>query len=63
MRNDVKKDDQQAVAAQIGAMATAGMVVAVDPDDAETMAAFKEGALSAEDALESRFDNVAEEGE
>ena len=53
-------NDPKTVAAQIGAMASAGMVVPVDPDDAETMAAFAEDALSPEDALESRFDDVAE---
>lgn len=48
------------VADQVGRMATEGMVVPVDPDDAEEMAAFEEEALSAEDALDSRFDDVAE---
>jgi hypothetical protein len=52
--------DDQAIAAQIGALATAGMVVAVDPDDADLMAAFEDPALSPEEALESRFDDVAE---
>ena len=41
---------------QIAQMASAGMPVAVDPDDAELMAAFEDDALSVEDALESRFD-------
>lgn len=48
---------------QIAEMASAGMAVPVDPDDAETMAAFEEDALSPEDALESRFDHVAEGAE
>jgi hypothetical protein len=48
---------------QIAEMASAGMAVPVDPDDAEMMAAFEEEALSPEEALESRFDNVAEGGE
>lgn len=45
---------------QITSMASAGMVVPVDPDDADAMAAFEDDALSPEDALESRFDNIAE---
>lgn len=45
---------------QITAMASAGLPVAVDPDDAEAMAAFEETALTPEDALESRFDAVVE---
>ena len=32
--------------------------VPVDPDVAEAMGAFEEGALSAEDALDSHFDGV-----
>ncbi len=48
---------------QIAEMAAAGMVVPVDPDDADTMGAFVEDALSAEDAQESRFDEIAEGGE
>lgn len=53
-------DDPKTVAAQIGALASTGMVVPVDPDDADSMAAFEEDALSPEDALESRFDDVVE---
>jgi len=56
-------EDQITVSAQIGDMATAGMVVAVDPDDAENMGAFADNALTPEDALESRFDDIAEGGE
>lgn len=52
--------DDEAVAKQISAVASAGMVVAVDPDDAETMAAFEDNALSPDEALASRFDDVAE---
>jgi hypothetical protein len=48
------------VADQVGRMTAEGMVVPVDPDDAEDMAAFEEDALSAEDALDSRFDDVVE---
>lgn len=46
---------------QITDMASAGLPVPVDPDDADAMAAFEETALSPEDALESRFDHVVEE--
>lgn len=52
----MSNSDPKTVAAQIGAMASAGLVVAIDPDDAESMGAFVEDALSAEDARESRFD-------
>ncbi|WP_096704152.1 hypothetical protein [Magnetospirillum sp. 15-1] len=52
--------DQKTLATQIGAMASAGLVVTTDPDDAEIMGAFVEDALSAEDASESRFDEIAE---
>jgi hypothetical protein len=55
--------DDQTVAAQIGALAAAGMVVPVDPDDAEMMGAFADAALTPEDALESRFDDISEGGE
>ncbi|CAA7619294.1 hypothetical protein [Magnetospirillum sp. UT-4] len=47
----------------IALTASAGAVVPVDPDDAETMGAFVEDALAPDDALESRFDDVAEGGE
>ena len=57
------KEKNLAVAQQIADMASAGKPVAVDPDDAEMMGAFEEEALSADDALESRFDDVAEGGE
>ena len=50
----------EAVTDRVGRLADEGMVVPVDPDDAEDMAAFEEEALSAEDALESRFDDLAE---
>lgn len=52
--------DEKIAITQIADMATAGMVVAVDPDDAEAMAAFEEDALSAADARESRFDDGGE---
>jgi hypothetical protein len=62
--NDSARPDQgesiRTVADQVGRMAAEGMVVPVDPEDAEEMAAFEEDALSAEDALDSRFDDVAE---
>jgi len=52
-------NDPKTLAAQIGEMASAGMAVPVDPDDAAMMAAFEEIALSPEDALASRFDHIA----
>ncbi len=62
--NDSSRPDDtetiRAVSDQVGRMATEGMVVPVDPEDAEEMAAFEEDALSAEEALESRFDDEAE---
>lgn len=51
--------DPKALISQIAAMATDGMVVPVDPDDADLMAAFEDDALSLEDALDSRFDDLA----
>ena len=45
---------------QITILASAGLPVAVDPDDAVTMAAFEETALTPEEALESRFDTIVE---
>ncbi|MBF0325865.1 MAG: hypothetical protein HQL42_12450 [Alphaproteobacteria bacterium] len=57
------KDEQLTVAAQIAAMASAGMVVAVDPDDADNMGALADTALTPEAALESRFDDIVEGGE
>ena len=40
-----------------------GAVVVVDPDDADAMAAFADDALDLDAALDSRFDDVAEDGE
>lgn len=57
------KPDDKTLMAQIARMASAGMVVPVDPDDAELMAAFEDDALPLEEALASRFDDVAEGGE
>ena len=54
------ESDDTAITRQIAELAGAGAVVAVDPDDAETMAAFQDDALSVEDALDSRFDDIAE---
>lgn len=56
-------DNNLTLAKQIAEMASAGMPVPVDPDDADMMGAFAEDALTPEDALESRFDDVAEGGE
>jgi hypothetical protein len=52
--------DPKALISQIADMAAAGMAVPVDPDDADLMAAFEDDALSPQDALASRFDDVAE---
>lgn len=49
-----------AVTNRIAEIASAGAPVAVDPDDAEAMGAFADDALELDDALESRFDDVAE---
>ncbi len=53
--NDDKKNEHPQLD-QIAEMASAGMVVTVDPEDADLMAAFEDDALTAEDALASRFD-------
>ena len=50
----------QAVSQQVSEVASAGLPVPVDPDEADMMGAFEDDALSAEDALDSRFDDVAE---
>jgi hypothetical protein len=52
--------DNKTLIDQIAVMAGAGMAVPVDPDAADLMAAFEDDALSPEDALASRFDDVAE---
>lgn len=49
-----------ALAQRICEQASSGKPVPVDPDDADLMAAFVDDALSVEDALASRFDDVAE---
>lgn len=54
--------DEDALIAHIAAVASAGAVVAVDPDDADAMAAFQDNALSPEEALESRFDDDLTDG-
>jgi hypothetical protein len=53
--------DNKILIKQITEMASAGMVVPVDPEVADRMAAFEDHALSLDDALDSRFDDVAEE--
>lgn len=45
---------------RIAEIASAGAPVAVDPDDAEAMGAFADDAIKLDDALDSRFDDVAE---
>ena len=57
------KNQNLTVARQVADIASAAMPVAVDPDDADMMGAFHEDALSADDAMESRFDDVAEGSE
>lgn len=44
----------------IAVQITTGLVVAVDPDDADAMAAFEDEALDPDSALDSRFDEEAE---
>lgn len=51
-----KEDILRAASAQVDRLASAGMIVSVDPDVAEFMGAFEEDALSPEDARDSRFD-------
>ncbi len=55
-----QEEIDQAVANQVDRVASAGVPVAVDPDDAEAMGAFFDDALDLADALDSRFDDVAE---
>ena len=56
------KEKNQVIAEAITSTASAGKPVPVDPDDADMMGAFEETALDAADALDSRFDDVVEEG-
>jgi hypothetical protein len=42
---------------------TAGVVIVVDAEEAESLGAFEETALSEEDAWESNFDGEPEDGE
>lgn len=58
-----KKDILKAASAQVDRLASAGLVVSVDPDVAEFMGAFEDDALSVEDALEARFDGEPDEDE
>lgn len=53
-------EDARPLMDRISALASAGLPVAVDPDIADEMGAFDEDALSPKDALESRFDGMAE---
>ncbi len=46
--------------AQVSKLATAGVVVEVDPDTADVMGAFEETALTAEEAEDARFDDKEE---
>ncbi len=48
---------------QLLRLASTGAVVELDPDEADALAAFEETALSVEDALESRFDDIAPDPE
>lgn len=48
------------IADRVSGVASAGVPVAVDPDEAEAMGAFADDALDLADALDSRFDDVAE---
>lgn len=48
------------VADRVSEVASAGVPVAVDPDEADAMGAFADDALDLDEALDSRFDDVAE---
>ena len=48
------------VADRVSEVASAGVPVAVDPDEADAMGAFGDDALDLDEALNSRFDDVAE---
>lgn len=54
-----KEDILRAAASQVDRLASAGLVVSVDPDVAEFMGAFEDDALSVEDALDAQFDGDA----
>ncbi|TWA81545.1 hypothetical protein FBY14_12437 [Azospirillum brasilense] len=53
---DLAAGDGDAVSAFMLDMEVPGAVAEVDPEDAERAGAFEEHALSAEDALQARFD-------
>lgn len=55
-----EEDTLRAAADQAGRVASAGAPVPVDPDVADFMGAFEDDAIDFADALESRFDDVAE---
>ena len=48
------------VADRVSEVASAGVPVPVDPDEADAMGAFADDALDLDEALDSRFDDVAE---
>lgn len=58
-----KEDILKAASAQVSRLASAGLVVTVDPDVAAFMGAFEDDALSIEDALDAQFDGDAAEDE
>lgn len=55
-----EEETRRLISDQVGRIANEGAVVAVDPEDAEFMAAFVDDALPLDEALASRFDDVAE---
>lgn len=59
--DDRAKENLLQTARQLELLTGAGGVAAVDPDDADAMGAFEEDALDPEDALDSRFDDEADD--
>ena len=62
MADDRKKEDVLEIGAEVGRLMRSGAVVEVDPEDADALGAVVETAIGVEDALDSRFDETAEEG-
>lgn len=54
------EDIVRAIGDRVSEVASAGVPVAVDPDEADAMGAFADDALDLDDAMDSRFDDVAE---
>ena len=52
----MERDNQPILSNRLEDLDTPGVLVAVDPDEAESLGAFEETALSEEDAWESNLD-------